>query len=62
MRNYIVMVRATIRTELMVAASSETEAAERAQRLFESAHSSKVEMVLGEVMPSPIPPLDGGEA
>jgi hypothetical protein len=57
MNNYIVMLRVTTRSELMVAAESESAALERAQRLFEASHSQTIETVLGEVIPSPLPPL-----
>jgi hypothetical protein len=60
MNNYVVMLRVTTRSELLVAAESEAAALERAQRLFEASHAQKIESVLGEVMPSPIPPMDGG--
>lgn len=62
MDSFIVMLRATVATEMHVTVHSEREAIERAQRIFESVHGSRVEMVLGEIMSSLMQPLSGGEA
>lgn len=53
MNDYLVLVRAQVSTVLKVTAENHEEAARRAQSLFEAAHTSNVDMVMGEIIQNP---------